>query len=54
MRHPDCSGASTGLTLVMWGEHSAYRGVELSERGVTISIDFISLTKLLRAGIVNE
>ena len=54
MRQSDGSVASTELALDMWGINSAYKGVQLSEKGDTIYINFIPLTKLQRTGGVND
>ena len=54
MRQPDCSVASTELVLAMWRGNSAYKGVQLYEKGDTIYVDFIPLTKLQRTGRVND
>ena len=45
---------STELALAMCGRYSAYKGVQLLEKGATIYIDFIPLTKLQGKGGVND
>ena len=42
------------IAWAMRGRNSAYKGVQLSEKGGTLYIDFIPLTKLLRTGRAND
>ena len=40
--------ASTELTLAMWGENSAYRGIQQIEKGGSLSICLYSIDKITK------